>query len=37
MSVKKATSSNCGETLKLLTTKSDGKPSDGQANDLWVW
>jgi len=23
-----------GNSLKLLTTKSDGKPSDGQANDL---
>jgi len=37
MSVKKkkgATSSNCGETLKLLTTKSVGKPADGQGNDL---
>ena len=31
---KGATSSNCGETLKLLTTKSVGKPADGQGNDL---
>jgi hypothetical protein len=30
-----ATPSNCGDTLtKALTTKSDGKPSDGQANAL---
>jgi hypothetical protein len=38
MSVKKKKggdiSPNCGETLKLLTTKSLGKPADGQGNDL---
>jgi len=30
----KATPSNCRNTLRALTTKSDRKPSDGQGNDL---
>ena len=30
----KATPSNCGDTLRALTTKSIGKLIDGQGNDL---
>lgn len=29
-----ATPSNCGDSLRTLTTKSDWKLSDGQVNDL---
>jgi hypothetical protein len=33
MSVKRRHHQIAGKPLELLTTKSDGKPSDGQAND----